>query len=71
MKQNVVLVDLEAQVTNMNDSKQTTDRDVTIYIPKKYSYKELFTFRGEYLPPNAKITSGVIRNFVDTIHSLR
>ena len=70
MRQNVVRVDLEAQVNNMNNYKQTTDRDVKIYVPKKYIYKELFTFRGEYLPPDAKITSGVIRNFVDTINNL-
>jgi hypothetical protein len=54
----------------MNNSKQTTDRDVKIYVPKKYRYKELFTFRGEYLSPDAKITSGVIRSFVDTINNL-
>lgn len=35
------------------------------------NYKDdMFTFHGDYVQPTVKISSGIIRSFVDTINNL-
>ena len=60
-----------ANITSLDEFRLYRLLDNKLSLFDKMTSTETYTCDGRYVPVGTKITSGVIRNFVDTMNHLR